>query len=333
MDFSTYRVIQAPMAGTSTPRLTAAVSHAGAFGFVALAALGADGAAQAIAETRAMTDRPFGVNLFCHQPEARDPARDAAWLARLAPEFAQFGAQPPAELREIYPSLLVDDAMLRVVVAARPAAVSFHFGLPRDDQIAALRATGATLLATATSVQEARAIRDRGLDAVIAQGWQAGGHRGIFRPVGPDERLDTVTLVAMVRGLGLPVIAAGAVMTGGDVRAALRAGAVAVACGTAFLLTPEAGTTAAHREALVAGSNTVVTRAISGRPARCLVNRFTALSEEGVAGYPMAYDAGKALNAAASAAGEPGYGAFWAGTGAAQAQARPAAEVVTELRR
>ncbi len=261
------------MAGTSTPRLTAAVSQAGAFGFVALAALGAEGAERAMAETRALTDRPFGVNLFCHQPEAPDPARDAAWCARLAPEFARFGEQPPTTLREIYPSLLVDDAMLRAVVAARPAAVSFHFGLPRDDQIAALRATGATLLATATSREEALAIRERGLDAVIAQGWQAGGHRGIFRPDGPDDRLDTVTLVGRLRGLGLPVIAAGAVMTARDVRAALLAGAVAVQCGTAFLLTPEAGTAPAHRDALLAGAKTVVTRAISGRPARCLVNR------------------------------------------------------------
>ena len=323
-------VIQAPMAGTSTPALAAAVSEAGGLGCLGLGAMRAEEAAAAMAETRALTARPFGVNLFCHRPESSDPALQAAWLARLAPHFDQFGATPPATLRDIYPSFTRNDAMLAGVVAAGPALVSFHFGLPRPDQIAALRATGAVLAATATSAAEAEAIRAAGLDAVIAQGWEAGGHRGIFDPSGPDARLVTLDLVAALVPLGLPVIAAGGIMDRRDSRAALAAGAVAVQCGTAFLAAPEAATPAAHRAAL-AGGKTVMTAAISGRPARCCANRFTAIPDDATPGYPMTYDAGKALNAAAMAAGETGYGAQWAGTGCARAVARPAAETLAAL--
>ncbi|WP_112872887.1 NAD(P)H-dependent flavin oxidoreductase [Paracoccus endophyticus] len=326
-------VFQAPMAGTSTPALAAAVSNAGGLGNLGLGAMTAAQAAQAMADTAALTDRAWGVNLFCHRPPVRDSAREAAWLDRLAPHFARFGARPPATLREIYVSFPQDDAMLAAVVAARPRLVSVHFGLPRPDQIAALRATGAVLAATATSPAEARAIADAGLDAIVAQGWQAGGHRGIFDPdeaEEADERLDTLELVARLVPLGLPVIAAGGIMQASDSRAALAAGAVAVQCGTAFLRAPEAATPQAHRDALAAGK-TVMTAAISGRPARCCVNDFTRIGGRG-AGYPMTYDAGKALNAAALAAGHGGYGPHWAGTGAAQAVARPAAETLAALR-
>ncbi|WP_134726420.1 NAD(P)H-dependent flavin oxidoreductase [Paracoccus luteus] len=322
-------VLQAPMAGTSTPALAAAVSNAGGLGNLGLAAMTPQQAAQAMAETAALTGRAWGVNLFCHRPPVRDPVREAAWLDRLAPHFTRFGAQPPASLREIYLSFLQDDAMLAAVVAARPRLVSFHFGLPRPDQIAALRETGALLAATATGPAEAQAIADAGLDAIVAQGWQAGGHRGIFDPDGPDERLDTLDLVARLVPLGLPVIAAGAIMQASDTRAALAAGAAAVQCGTAFLRAPEAATPQPHRDALAVGE-TVMTAAISGRPARACVNDFTQLGGAG-AGYPMTYDAGKALNAAALAAGHTGFGPHWAGTGAAQAVARPAAETVAAL--
>lgn len=322
-------VFQAPMAGTSTPALAAAVSNAGGLGNLGLGAMTAAQAAQAMADTAARTGRPWGVNLFCHRPPDRDPLREAAWLDRLAPHFARFGAQPPATLREIYVSFPQDDAMLAAVVAARPRLVSFHFGLPRADQIAALRATGAVLAATATSPAEAQAIADAGLDAIVAQGWQAGGHRGLFDPDAADARLDTLDLVARLVPLGLPVIAAGGIMQASGTRAALAAGAVAVQCGTAFLRAPEAATPQPHRDALAAGE-TVMTAAISGRPARCCANDFTRIGGEG-AGYPMTYDAGKALNAAALAAGHGGYGPHWAGTGAAQAGARPAAETLASL--
>ena len=326
----THRVVQAPMAGTSTPALAVAVCEAGGLGSVALATLDVAGAGKAIAETRAGTDRPFAVNLFCHRPARRDPARESAWLDRLAPEFARFGAVPPASLREIYPSFRVNDAMLALLVEMRPAAISFHFGLPEPHQLAALRETGAFLLASATSPDEARTIADAGLDAVVAQGWQAGGHRGCHDPDAADERLETLPLVRKLVPLGLPVIAAGAIVTRADARAALEAGAVAVQCGTAFLRSPEATTPPAHRAAL-SGGKTVMTRAISGRPARGLANRFTAIDDAAAPDYPLTYDAGKALIAAAVAAGDQGYGAFWAGTGAAQAVARPAAETVAAI--
>ena len=323
-------VIQAPMAGTSTPALAAAVSRAGGLGCLGLGAMTAAQAAQAMAETAALTDRAFGVNLFCHQPTPRDPVAEARWLDRLAPHFARFAAQPPRALTDIYPSFIDNDAMLAALVAARPALVSFHFGLPRADQIRALRATGALLAATATCLAEARAIGAAGLDAIVAQGWQAGGHRGVFDPGAADARLATLDLVHQLAGLGLPVIAAGGIMDAADTRAALAAGAVAVQCGTAFLLAPEAASPAAHRAALARGE-TVMTAAISGRSARCCANLFTAIPDDGTPGYPMTYDAGKALNAAAVAAGESGYGAHWAGTGCARAIARPAADTVAAL--
>ncbi len=325
-----HRVVQAPMAGTSTPELAVTVCKAGGLGFVALGALDAEGAGKAIRAVRQGTDRPFGVNLFCHAPARRNAGREAAWIDTLRPAFQRFGAAPPARLKEIYPGFGGNDAMLSVLLAERPAIVGCHFGLPRPDQIAALKAAGCRLWATATSVAEGRAIVDAGFDAIVAQGYEAGGHRGIFDPHGQDGRLDHLALVQALSPLGLPVVAAGAIMDRAAARQAIAAGAVAVQCGTAFLRAPEAATPPAHRAAL-SGGRTAMTRAISGRPARCLVNDFTAIEDAGAADYPVAYDIGKALNAAAMARGHAGYGAFWAGTGAAASVARPAAETVLAI--
>lgn len=323
-------VIQAPMAGVSTPALAAAVSNAGGLGSLGLAAMAGEEAAEAIAETRRLTSRPFGVNLFCHQPQVRDHAAEGRWLERLAPHFARFGAAPPQALTPRYPSVLESNELLDVVLAAEPAVVTFHFGLPRPDQIAALRQRGCLLGATATSLAEAERIAEAGLDLIVAQGWQAGGHRGIFDPDGPDERLETLALVGRLTPLGLPVIAAGEIMDGNDTRHALAAGAAAVQCGTAFLRAPEAATSPAHRAALGHG-RTAMTRAISGRPARCCTNDFTAIPDEESPGYPVTYAAGKALDAAARTQGVTSYGAHWAGTGCARAVERPAADTVVAL--
>lgn len=325
-------VIQAPMAGVSTPALTAAVANAGGLGFVALATFTAEQARQALEQTRALTDRPFGVNLFCHEPAEPDPGRDARWLDRLRPDFARFDAAPPAALRELYPSFRVNDEMLALLLAETPPVISFHFGLPRPDQLQALRQTGAILLASATSLADGRRIAEAGLDAIVAQGWQAGGHRGMFDPVemDRDERLETLPLLAALAGLGLPLIAAGGIMTAADRRAAQAAGAVAVQCGTAFLLSPEAATAPDHR-ARLATTPTEMTRAISGRPARGLVNRFMRMNQADAPAYPYAYDAAKALHAAASASGNHEFAAQWAGTGAARAVARPAAETLAAI--
>ncbi len=329
-------IIQAPMAGTSTPALAAAVCEAGALGSIAVGATNAAGAAGMIAETRERTARPFNVNLFCHAPARPDAAREAAWLEALRPRFEAFGAAPPTALQEIYTSFLADDAMLEVLLAARPAVISFHFGLPAADRIAALRDTGALLLATATSPTEARACVDAGIDAVVAQGIEAGGHRGMFDPAAPDEQLGLLSLVRqMVSAIDRPVIAAGGIMDGAGIAAALKLGAEAVQLGTAFVACPESNADAGHRAALARAEGTLLTDAISGRPARCLLNAFTGLGED-LAGiprpdYPIAYDAGKALAAAAKARGDLGYGAHWAGQGAPLSRPMPAADLVATL--
>lgn len=326
-------VVQAPMAGISTPALAAGASLAGALGSLGLGASTPDQARGMMTEVAArLGSNRYGVNLFCHAPAQANPEREAAWLDFLAPEFARFGATPPVQLREIYPSFLQDDAMLAAVLDAAPAVVSFHFGIPDTARVTALRDRGAMLLATATSVAEARAALAAGLDGIVAQGYEAGGHRGVFDPSGPDQRLSTAELMAALKGLDLPLIPAGGIMDGADVAHWLRAGVPAVQMGTAFLACPESSASSDHRTGLTSRA-TVMTRAISGRPARGLENRLTVLGAAPdappVPDYPIAYDAGKQLNAAAG--GAPDYAAHWAGTGAPRARALPVADLVALL--
>lgn len=331
-------LIQAPMAGVSTPSMAAAVSDAGGLGSIGVGNLDAEAARAMVRAVRSLSDRPFNVNVFCHAPATPDPAREAAWLSRLEPHFARYGACPPASLREIYTSFLDDDAMLAMLVAERPPVVSLHFGLPGADRIRALREAGITLLATATHLDEARAAEAAGVDAVVAQGYEAGGHRGTFDPDAPDEALGTIALTRLlVRNLTVPVVAAGGIMDGAGIAASLVLGASAAQLGTAFLLCPESAADPGYRRALQEqpARRTVMTTAISGRPARSLANHFTDLGRQAPPGavpsYPIAYDAGKALHAAASAAGESGYGAHWAGQGAALSRSLPAGELVKVL--
>ncbi len=333
-------VVQAPMAGVSTPEMAAAVSNAGGVGSIGVGPVDAETTRQMIAAVRARTDRPFQVNVFCNRPAAANVAREASWLARLGPDFSRYGARPPARLTEIYQSFLTDDAKLAVLLEERPPMVSFHFGVPGRDRIEALRAAGIVLSATATSLREGKVIAAAGIDAVVAQGYEAGGHRGVFDPDGDDERLGTVALTRLLaRALDIPVIAAGGIMDGAGIAAALTLGAAAAQLGTAFVACPESSADEGYRAALLGPSagHTVMTAAISGRPARCLANRFTALGEgverDAIPDYPIAYDAAKALHAAAKASGEFGYGAQWAGQGAPLARALPAAELVACLRR
>jgi nitronate monooxygenase len=332
-------IIQAPMAGVSTPEMAAAVSNAGGVGSLGVGAVDADATRRMIAAVRARTERPFQVNVFCNRPAVADAAREAAWLARLGPDFARYGAKPPARLTEIYQSFLTDDAKLAVLLAERPPIVSFHFGVPARDRIEALRAAGIVLLATATNLEEGKVIAAAGIDAVVAQGYEAGGHRGVFDPDGADDQLGTVALTRLLeRKLDVPVIAAGGLMDGAGIAAALTLGAAAAQLGTAFVACSESSADPGYRAALLGppAEHTVMTAAISGRPARCLANRFTALAEGvergAIPDYPIAYDAEKALHAAAKAAGEFGYGAQWAGQGAPLARALPAAELVARLR-
>ena len=332
----TVPIIQAPMAGTSTAALACAVSNAGRLGSIAIGHIDVEAASADIARVQAGTNRAVGVNVFCHVPATRDSGLEAAWLARLGPVFADVGATAPTELHEIYRSFITDRAKLDVLVETRAPVVSFHFGLPPAEAITALKRAGSVLLATATNPREADAAVRAGVDAIVAQGYEAGGHRGVFDEHAPDEQLGTFALVRILASrLEVPVIAAGGIMDGAGIAAALTLGAVAVQMGTAFIACPEAATDPAHRAALLGPGRpaTVMTRAISGRPARGFVNRFTEL-EAGLGAppsYPVAYDAGKALSTAAKARGEAGYGAWWAGQGAPRARAAPAARLIELL--
>lgn len=331
-------LVQAPMAGVATPKLAAAVSNAGGLGSIGLGSSTVAESARMIAETQALTDKPFNVNVFCHRPAQPDQARDQAWLGYLAPLFARIGAPLPTELHEIYKSFLVDDEAFRLLLQTRPAFVSFHFGLPPIEKIAALQAQDIRTFATATNLAEAAAIEAAGVDAIVAQGIEAGGHRGMFDPEALDERHSTSVLVSLLtRASRLPVIAAGGIMDGRGIRAALDLGAAAAQLGTAFILCPESSANAAYRANLQSprAAQTRLTAVLSGRPARGMLNEMIrygeALGAPPPADYPLSYDANKQLNAVAGKAGIDDFAAQWAGQGAPLARALPAADLVRLL--
>jgi nitronate monooxygenase len=239
----------------------------------------AEDARAVIRETRSLTDRPFNVNVFCHKRAVSDPLREARWLAYLEPHFARFQARPPTTLRDVFSTFADDNAVLTMLLEERPAVVSFHFGLPEPATITALHDAGTVLFATATNRDEADRIADAHIDAIVAQGAEAGGHRGTFDPAAADELLGTTTLVRLlVRETSLPIVAAGGIMDGAGLAAVLVLGAQAAQLGTAFLVTPESAADSADRAALLdPGSRTAFTRAISGRLARGIENAFTGL--------------------------------------------------------
>ncbi|QEA38178.1 nitronate monooxygenase [Pistricoccus aurantiacus] len=332
-------IIQAPMAGVSTPRLAAAVSNAGGLGSLGIGASTADQARKMIEETQRLTPRPFNVNLFCHAPAQRDAKIEAAWLDYLSPLFEETGLETPSGLEEIYRSFIDDAATLEMLLELRPAVVSFHFGLPSADVIASLREAGIYTMATATCPDEARQIERAGIDAIVAQGMEAGGHRGNFEPEANDEHLSTLVLVRLLlRQTGLPIVAAGGIMDGHAIKAALDLGAAAVQLGTAFVLCPESSANDAYRESLKSekAKRTRLTKVLSGRPARGMVNRLISFGEAKgsppPADYPVAYDAAKRLNAAASKLGDHEFAAQWAGQGAPLARELPAADLMALLR-
>lgn len=233
-------IIQAPMAGVSRPAMAAAVTEAGGLGSIAIGASDAADAQAMILDLRRRTSGPFMVNLFTHRPAAADPAKEAGWIERLRPVFEALGADPPSSLREIYRSFVDDDEMLAMLPRERPPVVSFHFGLPDEARIRALKEAGIRLLATATNLAEAKAVAAAGIDAIVAQGWEAGGHRGTFDPDAPDDRLGTFALVRLLaRHIDLPVVAAGGIMDGAGIAAALNLGASAAQLGTTFIATDE----------------------------------------------------------------------------------------------
>lgn len=331
-------LIQAPMAGVATPELAAAVSNAGALGSLGIGASSVSVARQMIEQTRALTDRPFNINVFCHSPPKRDSTGEARWLQHLQPLFTDAGAAVPDTLDEIYTSFLDDGDAFDMLLETRPAVVSFHFGLPDSSRLQSFREAGICTMATATSLDEALAIEQAGIDAVIAQGIEAGGHRGVFDPAAIDEQLSTTLLTRLLAGqVSVPVIAAGGIMDGQGIRAALAAGASATQLGTAFILCPESAANQAYRDRLRSpqARHTRLTPVLSGRPARGIVNL---LIEHGSktgspipAAYPLAYDATKQLNAAAASNGNHEFAAHWAGQGAPLIREMPAAELVATL--
>ena len=330
-------IIQAPMAGVSSPALAAAVANAGALGSIGVGATDADGASKMIAEVRARSNRSLNVNVFCHRPPQADVAREAAWLEHLRPQFAKFGAQPPAGLREIYRSFLDDDAMLTALVAARPRVVSFHFGLPSPELIDRVRAWGAKILSSATTVEEARWLEAHGVDAVIAQGVEAGGHRGMFLTDDVSTQVTTMALVPqVVKAVSIPVIAAGGIADASGVRAAIDLGASGVQVGTSYLLCPEATTSALHRAALAsdASRHTALTNLFTGRPARAIVNRLMRelrpMSSLPPA-FPLAASAIAPLKARAESRGVTDCSSMWAGQNTSGCREIPAADLTRAL--
>lgn len=330
-------IVQAPMAGTATPAMAAAVSNAGGLGSVGMGGAKAAQGAEMMQAVRKATNRPYNVNFFVHARPDRDLRKEAAWLQTLKPLMEEFEAAPPTALDEIYLSFNGDDDMFEAVLAEKPPIVSFHFGLPTPDRAAALKSYGATLISSVTNVAEARAAEQAGMDAVVAQGFEAGGHRGTVQEPFEDGHVTTMALVPLVVGaVKIPVIAAGGIMNGSGIAAALALGADAVQMGTAFISCAESSATDAYRRFLLSDRalRTELTTVISGRPARAMINRFTEeLREKAfeIPGYPMTYDAGKALGAAAAAKGSAEFAPMWAGQGAALSRAMGAADFVEVL--
>lgn len=330
-------IVQAPMAGTATPILAAAVSNAGALGSIGIGTTDSGNARRMIRATRELTDKPFNVNVFCHAPAVPKPAVERAWLDHLEPLFEEFGARAPEQIVERHESFLVDRSMHEMLLEERPRVVSFHFGLPAAEMIRELQDAGMTTLACATTVAEARMAEEAGVDAIIAQGVEAGGHRGVFDPT-TDTRMGLLALLSLLtESTKLPIIAAGGIMNGQGIRGVMRLGAAAAQLGTAFILCPESAAEEAHRRALRSerASHTEITSSVSGRPARGMVNRlFTDVGRSDapqLPDYPIAYDATKALNRAAKQQGNHDFAPQWAGQGAPLARAMPAGELVELL--
>lgn len=327
----TMPIVVAPMAGgPSTPALVAAAADAGALGFLAAGYLSPDALAGQIAATRARTRGPFGVNLFVPGDDV-DPELALGFRQRLAPLARRWGVEP-------LPLPSPDDdgwaAKLALVEADPVPVVSFTFGLPPAEVVARLHARGTAVWASVASVPDAAAAADRGVDALVTQGAEAGGHRATLRCA--DEPLDvgTLALVRAVRAVtDLPLVAAGGVADAAGVRAALDAGAAAVQCGTAFLRCPEAGTSATHRAALAdpGFGETVATRAFTGRPARALANAWTVRFADAPASYPGVHQITRPIRAAASAAGDAQHVHLWAGTNWRIATDAPAADILRGL--
>lgn len=319
-----YPIFLAPMAGTSTPELAAAVSNAGGLGSLGLATATVDGVRQAIQKTRQLTDKPFNCNFFCHQPPQADPATEQAWIDYIRPYFEALGGNPPSTLKPVNDSLINNPALLEVLLAEKPAVVSFHFGLPEAETIQRLKQAGIILLATATSLAEAKIIEQAGVDAIVAQGIEAGGHRGIFNR-DFDPAIGMLDLLRLFKThTSLPIIATGGMMDGHAIRQVLELGACAAQLGTAFVICDESAADPIYRQRLQdpAYQTTQISASVSGRPARGLMSawhtRIDQPERPAPTSYSYTYDLAKQLHALAVKQGNYDFAAYWAGSNVAQ---------------
>ncbi len=329
-------IIQAPMAGAQGSALAIAVSHAGGLGSLPCAMLTPEALHAELVTIRAQTNKPFNVNFFCHTPPQPDAAREAVWRAALAPHFREFGIDPatiPAGPGRAPFSEVAAD----ILEEFKPPVVSFHFGLPSAALLARVKRWGAKVMSSATTVDEARWLEAHGADAVIAQGLEAGGHRGIFLSEDLTTQVGTMALLPqIVRAVSVPVIAAGGIADAQGVAAAMALGASGVQLGTSYLLCPESTTSAVHRAALQspAARHTALTNLFTGRPARGIVNRV--MREVGpisavAPAFPLATTAITALRAKAETHGSGDFSPLWAGQNVTGCRAIPAAELTRQL--
>ena len=331
-----YPLIQAPMAGVQNHALTAAVSNAGALGSLPCAMFSAEMLRHELVALHAHTTRPYNLNFFCHQQPTPDTQQEAVWREALSPYFAEYGIDPvsiPAGAgRQPF-----NADMAEVLREFCPAVVSFHFGLPAPDLLELVRASGAKILSSATTVEEALWLEAQGVDAVIAQGLEAGGHRGMFLTSDLHSQIGTFALLPqIVQAVKIPVIAAGGIADAQGVAAAMALGASGVQVGTAYLLSHEATTSAIHRTALQsdAARVTALTNLFSGRPARGIVNRvMRELGAISVAppAFPLATAAIAPLRTQAEAAGSGDFSPLWAGQNVSGCRTAPAAEITKSL--
>ncbi len=329
-------IIQAPMAGSQNHQLAAAVSGAGGLGSIPAGILNAETLDVELTAMAALTAKPYNLNFFCHKPPAQDAARNQAWLMLLAPYLEEHGIDP-ASIPTGATRKPFDTAMAEVLERHRPAVVSFHFGLPDPQLLQRVRATGASILSSATTLEEGRWLQAQGVDAVIAQGLEAGGHRGMFLNDDIDGQVGTFALLPQLVGaLDIPVIAAGGIADASGVAAAKALGAAGVQVGTAYLLCDESRASPLHRQALQspAAEHTLLTTLFSGRPARGIVNRL--MRELGprpaeVPAFPLAGNAIASLRSSAEPERINHFSPLWAGQNVSGCQAIPAAQLTQAL--
>ncbi len=329
-------IIQAPMAGVQGSALAIAVCEAGGLGSLPCAMLSLQTMRQELETIRSQTSRPFNVNFFCHQAPAPDAAREAAWGKLLAPYYAEFGLDPDNVAAGSERGAFSAEAV-KVLREFRPAVVSFHFGLPAPELLEAVRALGSKILASATTVAEALWLEERGADIIVSQGLEAGGHRGIFLTTDLTTQTGTFALLPqIIAAVKTPVVAAGGIADARGVAAALALGAAGVQIGTAYLLCPEARTSAVQRAVLKtpASAHTAVTNIHTGRPARGMVNRI--MREIGpinpaAPAFPLAASAMSPLRAKAESQGSGDFSPLWTGQNATGCKEIPAGQLTREL--